>query len=50
MDDLIELMKQLDLTAEVSEFNLYESQLCGYLSREYDKGKLIGIITRADLL
>ena len=38
-----ELMKQLDLTAEVSEFNLYESQLCGYLSREYDKGKLIGM-------
>ena len=38
-----ELTAQLDSTAHVDEFNLYAAQLNGYISRKYDKKKLIGM-------
>lgn len=38
-----ELTTQLDSTANVDEFNLYAAQLNGYVSRKYDKKKLIGM-------
>ena len=38
-----ELTGQLDSTANINEFNLYAAQLNGYVSRQYDKKKLIGM-------
>lgn len=38
-----ELTAQLDSAASIDEFNLYAAQLNGYVSRKYDKKKLIGM-------
>lgn len=38
-----ELTSQLDSTANINEFNLYAAQFNGYISKKYDKKKLIGM-------
>lgn len=38
-----ELVKQLDPSAEIDEFKIYAAQLNGYVSKKYDGGKLVGL-------
>ncbi len=38
-----ELVKKLDASAKIEEFNIYTAQLNGYVSRKYDGEKLIGL-------